>query len=72
MDVHENVLAFRKERERLLEDLSSYDLHLLNTMVVNRMKMIQQGGTVMSISKFNIGDKVSLLGSDAVKKAGYI
>ncbi len=72
MNYPDNVDGIRKKWEPILEDLNYFDLHVLNTMIVNRMRMIRQTGTVMTMSKFNIGDMVSWYGNDEVRRTGKI
>lgn len=62
----------RKKFEPLLEELSYYDLSILNEMVVNRMNLIRKAGTLMYMSKLHIGDRVSWIGNDSVKRTGIV
>lgn len=64
--------VLRKKFEPLLQSLGYNDLQILNNMVVNRMRMIRQAGTLMFMSKFNIGDRVSWIGTDGIKRTGII
>jgi hypothetical protein len=72
MNYPDDSEVIRKKFEPLLQSLGYNDLQILNNMVVNRMRMIRQAGTLMFMSKFNIGDRVSWIGTDGIKRTGII
>jgi hypothetical protein len=68
----DNAEIVRKKFEPLLKGLSYYELNILNTLVVNHMRLIRQAGTLLHMSKLNVGDRVSWYGSDAIKRTGIV
>lgn len=55
----DNTAAIIKKFEPFLEKLSGYELTLLNKMVVERIRFIHKAGVLVSISKLNVGERVS-------------
>jgi hypothetical protein len=72
MEHPDHAEILRRKFEPLLEGLSYYDLNILNTLILNRMRMIRKAGTLMYMSKLNIGDRVSWYGNDSVKRTGIV
>ncbi len=68
----DNTNAIIRKFEPLLEGLSNNELIILNQMVVERLHLMQKAGALMSMSKFNIGDRVSWNGSDGTTRIGII
>lgn len=68
----DNTAAIIKKFEPLLEKLSGYELTLLNKMVVERIRFIHKAGALVSMSKFNVGERVSWDGSDGIVHTGII
>ncbi len=61
-----------KKFESFLEGLTHHELTVLNRMVVDRIHIMHKANTLMSMSKFHIGDRVSWDGSDGIIRSGTI
>ncbi len=68
----DNTNAILRKFEPVLHGLTIQELSILNKMVVERMRLIQKAGAIVSMSKFNISDRVSWDGSDGVTHIGII
>ncbi len=68
----DNTNAIIRKFEPLLEGLSGNELTILNQMVVERIRLINKAGALFSMSKFNVGDRVSWNGSDGIVRIGII
>ena len=68
----DNTNAIIKKFEPLLKDLSLYELSILNKMAVERIRLIQKAGALMSVSALNVGDRVSWNGRDGIVRTGII
>lgn len=58
--------------EPILKDLSEHELMILNKMVVERLRLMHKAASLLHLTKFNIGDRVSWDGSDGVVRTGVI
>lgn len=68
----DNTNAIIRKFEPLLEGLSNNELTILNQMVVARLRLMQKAGALISISKFNVGNRVSWNGRDGTVRVGVI
>ncbi len=68
----DNTASIIREFEPLIEKLSFDELRILNTMVVERMRLIHKAGALVSMSQFNIGERVAWDGSDGLVHVGII
>lgn len=67
-----NTESIIRKFEPVLTGLSLHELTILNRMVVDRIRTIQKAGTLVSMSNFNVGDRVSWEGKDGMKRTGII
>lgn len=58
--------------EPIIEGLSYNELCVLNQMVVDRIRLMRKADDLVSMSKFNIGDRVSWDGRDGFVHVGII
>ena len=58
--------------EDFIKNLGESELVYLNRLVVERLKLLSQQRNTTQMMKFNIGEKVSFLTPDGVKKSGVI
>ncbi len=68
----DNTESIVRKFEPIISGLSYHELSILNRMAVHRMHTIHKAGTLVSMSNFNIGDRVSWDGSDGIKRTGII
>lgn len=68
----DNTHAIIRKFEPLLQGLSRHELTILNGMVVERIRLMHKAGALMSMSKLNVGDRVSWDGSDGMVRTGII
>ncbi len=68
----DNTGAIIRKFEPLLENLSSNELTILNKMVVERIRLMNKAGALVSMSTLNIGQRVSWDGSDGIVRSGVI
>jgi hypothetical protein len=68
----DNTAAIIRKFEPLVSNLSGYKLTVLNKMVVERIRLINRAGALVSMSKFNVGERVSWDGSDGMVHSGII
>lgn len=68
----DNTHAIIRKFEPLLKELSEHELIILNKMVVERIRLMHKAGALISMSKLNIGDRVSWDGSDGIVRTGII
>lgn len=68
----DNTNAIIKKFEPLLKDLSLYELIILNKMAVERIRLMQKAGALISMSALNVGDRVSWNGRDGIVRTGII
>lgn len=68
----DNTESIIRKFEPIISGLSFHELSILNRMEVDRMRTIQKAGTLVSMSHFNIGDRVSWDGSDGIKGTGIV
>lgn len=68
----DNTHAIIRKFELMLKELSEHELIILNKMVVERIRLMHKAGALISMSKLNIGDRVSWVGSDGIVRTGII
>jgi hypothetical protein len=68
----DNTSAIIQKWEPLLQPASIHELTILNKMIVERIRLMHKAGTLISMSKLNIGDRVSWDGSDGIVRTGII
>jgi hypothetical protein len=68
----DNTQAIINKFEPLLKGLSNHELSILNKMVVERIRLMHRAGSLVSMSQFTIGDRVSWSGSDGIMRTGII
>ena len=68
----DNTHAIMRRFEPLLKDLSGHELTILNQMIVDRIRLMNKAGALISMSTLNIGDRVSWDGSDGIIRTGII
>ena len=68
----DNDAQIRKRFKPILEGINKYELTILNQMVVDRIRIINKASSLMHMSRFHIGDRVSWDGSDGIKRIGII
>ena len=68
----DNTNAIIRKFEPILQNLSMPELTILNKMVVERIRIIHKAGALVSMSKLNVGDRVSWDGSDGIVRFGII
>ncbi|MBI4929872.1 MAG: hypothetical protein HY841_03855 [Bacteroidetes bacterium] len=68
----DNTNVIIRKFEPVLNGLSFHELTILNKMVVDRIRTIQKAGALVSMSKFNVGDRVAWQGKDGMKRTGII
>ena len=68
----DNTNTTLRKFEPLLHGLPLHELTILNKMVVERIRFMHKAGTLVSMSKFNIGDRVAWNGSDGIIRTEII
>jgi hypothetical protein len=68
----DNTATVIRKFETMLEGLTFHELTVLNRMVVDRVRVMQKAGTLMFMSKFHVGDRVSWDGNDGTVRTGII
>lgn len=68
----DNTQAIMRKFEPILKDLSEHELVILNRMIVERLRLMHKATSLLHLTKFNIGDRVSWDGSDGVIRTGVI
>ena len=68
----DNTNAIIRKFEPMLQNLSMPELTILSKMVVERIRIIYKAGALVSMAKFNVGDRVSWDGSDGIVRIGII
>lgn len=72
MNEADDTAAIIRKFEPMLEKLSAYELTILNKMAVERIRLIHKAGALVSMSNFNVGERVSWDGSDGLTRTGII
>lgn len=68
----DNTHAIIRKFEPMLKDLSGQELVVLNKMVVERIRLMNKAASLLHMTKFNVGDRVSWDGSDGIVRTGII
>lgn len=68
----DNTQAIMRKFEPMLDDLTGQELVVLNKMVVERIRLTNKAASLLHLTKFNVGDRVSWDGSDGVVRTGVI
>ncbi len=58
--------------EAFIKDLREEELHYLNRLIVERLKLISQEKSTRSLSRFNLGELVQFSDADGHMKTGRI
>jgi hypothetical protein len=61
-----------KKFSPLIETLTHDELVFLNKMIIERVRLINKAGTLMSMAQFHVGDRVQWTGSDGIQRIGVI
>jgi hypothetical protein len=72
MSESENATAILEKFEPLLEDLTGYELTVLNKMIVERIHLINKANALLAFSTLKPGDHVSWKGSEGIIRKGII
>jgi hypothetical protein len=72
MSESENATVIIKKFEPLLEELTGYELTVLNKMIVDRIHLINKANALVAFSTLKKGDFVSWKGSDGIVRKGQI
>lgn len=72
MDEIDNTHSIIRKFEPFLKDLTQHELVVLNKMVVERIRLMHKPESLISMTKFNTGDRVSWAGSDDTVHTGII
>ncbi len=72
MSKNDQNQALIHKLELLIKEMSYYELTVLNQLVVERIRLLHKAGTLMSMSQFHVGDRVSWYGKEGVKHTGVI
>ena len=65
-------LADRAGAAEAIRRLSEEDLHFLNRLIVERLKLIAQARSTAMLAHFSIGDRVSFQSQSGQQKTGVI
>lgn len=68
----DNTQALIRKFEPLIRDLNLHELSVLNELVVERIRLLHKAGTLMSMSQFHVGDRVSWESKDGVQHTGVV
>jgi hypothetical protein len=68
----DNTQATMRKFDPVIKDLSMHELIVLKKMVVERIRIMQKAGTLMSMSQFHVGDRVLWNASDGIVRTGII
>lgn len=68
----DNTHAVMRKFEPMLKDLSHHELRILNKMIVERIRLMHKAESLLHMTKFSVGDRVSWDGSDGVVRTGII
>jgi hypothetical protein len=68
----DNTNAIIRKFEPMLKGLSYRELTILNKIVVNKLRLVQKAATLVSMSHFNVGDRVSWDGGDGMARIGIV
>ena len=72
MSETENRRATIRRLENLIKDLPRPDLEILNKMVVNRLKLMDKVETLLALSHFTVGERVSWYSRDGSEYVGIV
>jgi hypothetical protein len=68
----DNTHALMQKFELMLKNLSEQELLILNRMTAKRLQLMHKASSLLHLTKFNVGDRVSWDGSDGVVRTGII
>jgi hypothetical protein len=68
----DNTQAIIRKFEPVLKDLSEHELITLNKMIVERLRFMHKAASLLHLTKFSVGDRVSWDGRDGLVRAGII
>lgn len=68
----DNTTLIIRKFEPVRNGLSIQELTILNKMVVDRIRTFHKAGALVSMSQFNVGDRVSWKGKDVTERTGII
>ncbi len=72
MDKLDNTPSIIRKFEPILTGLTRHELLVLNKMVVERLRLMDKAESLLSLTKFNVGDAVAWDGSDGKVHSGII
>jgi len=72
MNFPDDTDALLKRFDPLLRNLTFHELTLLNRFVVDRIKLMQKAGALVSMAQFRVGERVTWDGSDGIIRSGII
>ncbi len=72
MNELDNVHPIIEKFEPILRGMTQYELLVLNKMVVERLRLMEKAESLLSLTKFNVGDNVVWDGSDGKLHSGII
>jgi plastocyanin len=68
----DNTQAIMRKLEPMLRELSRRELVVLNKMVVERIRLMIKAESLLFMTKFSVGDRVSWTGNDGRHHTGII
>ena len=68
----ENAYAIKRKFEPFIKDLTDQELFVLNNMIVDHLRLRSKASSLVFMSKFNVGDRVSWKERDGTIKRGFI
>lgn len=68
----DNTHIIIQKFEILLKELSKRELVILNKMVVERLRLMHKAESLLHMTKFHAGDRVSWTGRDGIVRSGII
>lgn len=68
----DNTQAIMQKFESMLNDLTGQELVVLNKMVEERIRLMNKATSLLHLTKFNVGDRVSWDCSDGIVRTGVI
>jgi hypothetical protein len=68
----DNTQALIRKFDPLIKDLNYHELTVLNNLIVERIRMLHKAETLMSMSQFHVGDRVSWDSENGVRHTGVV